>query len=396
MKVYIDKFDDLGNGIAKISNKICFIKHALPGETLEIEIIKDNKKYSKGKINNIITSSSLRVNPVCQYYLKCGGCNFLHLKHDEEINFKKNKIIKYFNKLDYFFNTINYNYRNKISLHIQDGKIGYFEEKTNDLIPINNCYLVKDKINKIIEIINKYIDNNSLGNITIRVNQKEESLVSINGNYKNISNLVNINIIDNLIYNDKVLKGNNYFYENILNYTFKVNYKSFFQVNILGLEKMVQVIKDFLENKNINKALDLYSGTSVFGIFMSPFVNEVVSIESNINASNDAKENKKMNNINNLEIINGLVEDNINKFQNIDLVLVDPARKGLDVKTINYLKKIASNYLIYIACGIDSLKRDIALLSNTYSVSKIYGIDMFPCTNHIESVVLLSLKTFEK
>ena len=300
--------------------------------------------------------------------------------------------MNYFNKLDNFYTTKNYNYRNKIVLHVKNGIIGFYKEKTNDLIEIKYCYLVKEKINKIISLLNQYKDSSFCGSITLRVNSSDESLVSIEGNYKYIDNLSNSNLIDNLIYNDKVLKGNDYFYEIIDNYKFKVNYKSFFQVNILGLLAIIKILKEFFKDKNFNTALELYSGTSVLGILISSFVSKVTSIEVNENATRDALHNVKINNIKNLKVINGLVEDNINKFHDIDFILVDPARRGLDKKTIKYLKEIKSKYLIYIACGIDSLKRDLVELNESYQVDNIYGIDMFPCTNNVECIALLSHK----
>ena len=392
MEVYINDFDDLGNGISRIENKVCFVKSSLPKELVDIKIIKENKNYSTGEIVNIIKKSELRIEPICKYYNECGGCNFLHLVNGEEINFKKRKIMNYFNKLDNFYTTKNYNYRNKIVLHVKNGIIGFYKEKTNDLIEIKYCYLVKEKINKIISLLNQYKDSSFCGSITLRVNSSDESLVSIEGNYKYIDNLSNSNLIDNLIYNDKVLKGNDYFYEIIDNYKFKVNYKSFFQVNILGLLAIIKILKEFFKDKNFNTALELYSGTSVLGILISSFVSKVTSIEVNENATRDALHNVKINNIKNLKVINGLVEDNINKFHDIDFILVDPARRGLDKKTIKYLKEIKSKYLIYIACGIDSLKRDLVELNESYQVDNIYGIDMFPCTNNVECIALLSHK----
>ena len=388
MKVNVLKYDDLGNGITYTYNKVCFIKHGIPGDVLLINITKNNKNYCEANIQEILTKSDLRINPVCEYYELCGGCNFLHLKKEEEINFKINRCLNYFNKLDYFYKTIDFNYRNKIILHAKDGEYGFYKEKTNDLVKINSCYLVKNKINEIIKVFHKNVDNNFSGSITIRVNNQDETLVSIIGNYKYVDNLVDNNLINNLIYNDKVIKGNDYFYEYVDDYKFKVHYKSFFQVNIKGLEIINKILKEFLSGKQINKALDLYSGTSVLGILISKYVNKVTSVESNTHASSDAKYNKNINNINNLEVINGLVENYIDKFQDIDLVILDPARRGLDKKTINYLKIIKSKYLIYIACGIDSLKRDLNLLNDTYNIEKIFGIDMFPNTNNQETICI--------
>ncbi len=388
MQVKVIKFDDLGQGISKINNKVCFIEKALPEEKLEIEVTKNSKDYSKGIIKNILKENKERIVPICKYYKECGGCNFLHTTLDLESKFKINKCINYFNINPTFIKTIDYNYRNKVVLHVKDGNLGYYKERTHDLIKIDYCYLLSNNLNLVIELFNKYKDSNFNGEILIRDNSKE-IIVSIDGEYKYLDKLINNNLITNLIYNSKVLKGKDYFLEIINDYKFKVHYKSFFQVNRIGLEKIEMILTYFLKDKKLNKVLDLYSGTSVLGIIMSKYAKEVISIEENKYASLDAKENLKLNNITNLEVINSKVEDYIEKFLDIDLVLVDPARSGLDKKSINYLKKLKSKYLIYISCEMISLKRDLESLKEIYNIKNIYLVDMFPRTNKVETIMIM-------
>ena len=392
MKVKILKYDDLGNGICLLDNKICFVKRALPLEVANIKIIKDKKSYSEAIILNLITSSEKRIKPNCLFYDKCGGCNFQHINDLEEKKFKIEKLKRYFNRLDNFYTTKNYYYRNKITLHVKNGVVGLYNEKSNDLIEIDFCYLISKKMNDVIKIFNNLRDNSFNGKILIRENSDSEIIVSVDGCYKYINTIKDDVTIDNLIYNDIVLKGKDYFIEKILSYQFKVHYKSFFQVNRLGLEKIFLILSNFLKGKKINTVLDLYSGTSVLGIYIASYVQNVISIESNSFATADACENIKINNVNNLKVVNGLVENNIDNFKNIDLIVVDPARRGLDKKTINYLNVIKSQYIIYIACGIDSLKRDLKQLSDNYKILELYGIDMFPKTNNIETIALLRKK----
>ncbi len=388
MQVKVIKFDDLGQGISKINNKVCFIEKALPEEELEIEVTKNSKDYSKGIIKNILKENKERIVPICKYYKECGGCNFLHTTLDLESKFKINKCINYFNINPTFIKTIDYNYRNKVVLHVKDGNLGYYKERTHDLIKIDYCYLLSNNLNLVIELFNKYKDSNFNGEILIRDNSNE-IIVSIEGEYKYLDKLINNNLITNLIYNSKVLKGKDYFIEVINDYKFKVHYKSFFQVNRIGLEKIEMILSNFLKDKKLNKVLDLYSGTSVLGIIMSKYAKEVISIEENKYASLDAKENLKFNKINNLEVINSKVEDYIENFLDIDLVLVDPARSGLDKKSINYLKKLKSKYLIYISCEMISLKRDLESLKEIYNIKNIYLVDMFPRTNKVETIMIM-------
>ena len=392
MKIEILDFDDLGSGIGKINEKVCFVKNGLPKEILKVKIIKENKNYSNCEMENIILKNKDRINPICPFYQECGGCNFLHATKSLENEFKLKKGEKFLGKIEKFYETREFNYRNKVIFHVKNGDIGFFKEKTNELVSINYCYLLNDKINEVLKLFLENKDLNFNGNILIRVNNLEESLVAITGSYKYIDLINNSNLINNLIYNDKVIKDNSYFYEVVSNYKFKVSYKSFFQVNLDGLISIKIILESFLQDKNIRNALDLYSGTSVLGIIISKYVKNVISVEENKSSTDDALINKELNKINNLQVINGRVEDYIDTFKNIDLIILDPARRGLDLKTISYLKKIKSKYLIYIACKMDSLRRDTKYLKDDYEVLENYLVDMFPRTNEVESVSILKLK----
>lgn len=392
MKIEILDFDDLGSGLGKINEKVCFVKNGLPKEILKVKIVKENKNYSNCEIENIILKNKDRINPICPFYQECGGCNFLHATKSLENEFKLKKGEKFLGKIEKFYETREFNYRNKVIFHVKNGDIGFFKEKTNELVSINYCYLLNDKINEVLKLFLENKDLNFNGNILIRVNNLEDSLVAITGSYKYIDLIKNSNLINNLIYNDKVIKGNSYFYEVVSNYKFKVSYKSFFQVNLDGLISIKIILESFLQDKNIRNALDLYSGTSVLGIIISKYVKNIISVEENKSSTDDALINKELNKINNLQVINGRVEDYIDTFKDIDLIILDPARRGLDLKTISYLKKIKSKYLIYIACKMDSLRRDTKYLKDDYEVLENYLVDMFPRTNEVESVSILKLK----
>lgn len=389
--VKIEKYDDLGNGITKINNKVCFVKRALPNEEVDIKIIKDKKNYLEGVIDKIIIPSSNRVESICPFYNDCNGCNFLHTTNDEEKKFKIDRCLNFFNMFNNFYETED-NYRNKIILHFNNNLIGYYKEQSHDIVEIDNCIIVNNKINEIIKILKKYLSNKDSGKVLIRCNYNEEILISIDGIYKRINSLIDNQLIDNILYNNKILKGKDYFIEQVFNYKFMVHHDAFFQVNRKGLEQIFNIIELYIKDKKIDNALDLYSGTSVLGIFISKYVEEVTSIEKNKNATEDAKYNIKLNNINNLKLINGKVEDYIDKFNNIDLIVVDPARSGLDKKTIEYLNRINSQYIIYISCNIHSLKRDLSLLKDNYDIEDINIVDMFRRTNNVETIVLLKNK----
>ena len=391
MKIKINKFDYFGRGIARNNDKVIFVNKAIPEEIVDIKIIKENKKYDEAMITKVIHASPNRINEICPFYDKCGGCNFLHTNYEVEKEFKINKAIELFGRCDNFYETSNFNYRNKVVLHVKDGKLGLFEENSNTLVNIDYCYLLIDNINKVIRDLNK-IDLSKIEKVIIKTYQNR-LMVHFFGE---INNIDIISYVDTLICNEKILKGNGYLEEEIDGKVFKIGCESFFQVNREGLLNIYKVIDRFLTNKKINKVLDLYSGISLWSILISDKVNEITSIEINREACINAKESIKKNNISNIKIINGNVKDYIDSFNNIDLVIIDPPRSGLDKKTREYLKMISSKFIIYISCDMHTLKRDLDNLKEVYEIKEVNLVDMFKRTYHVESVCLLCRKTVDK
>ena len=389
MKLDIIKFDHFGRGIGKNNNQVIFINGALPNEQVLANITNKKKKYCEGKIDKIIKKSDKRILSICPFYGKCSGCHFLHTTYEEEKKFKINKAIELLGKCDHFYETKGMNYRNKITLHVSNNSLGYYEEKSHKIVPINYCYLVSNGINKVINDF-KNFNLDSTKEIIIKENNGK-LLLDIKGNIKK-EDLLKLDYVDSIIANKKVIKGNGYLEEIIANKTFKITSEAFFQVNKEGLENIYYIISNYLKDKKINKMLDLYSGTSLWGILLSDFISDIVGIEINKEACLNAVDNIKKNNIYNIRVINGKVEDYINTFQKIDLCIVDPPRSGLDNKTKDYLKKISSKYLIYISCDMQTLRRDLNDLKDVYNVSEVNLVDMFKRTYHCEVVAILERK----
>ena len=391
MEVNINKFDHFGRGLGKVDNKVIFIEKALPGELVDIDLINEKKNYLEGRVIKIIKENKNRVKPICPLFDKCGGCNFLHTEYIVEKEFKLNKGKELLGKIDNFYETKKLNYRNKVTLHIKNNKIGLYEEKSNNIIKIDYCYLLNDLINNIIKDLNKINWNNYQATRVIIKSNQNKTLLDIDTNIDD--DFLNIfNYVDTIISNKRIVKGNGFIEEIIDNKVFKITSNAFFQVNKDGLENINLVIQDFLKNKTIKNVLDLYSGTSLWGILVSGKVEAVTSIEINKEATKNAIENINKNNINNVKVINGDVADYIDKFNNIDLVIIDPPRSGLDKKTREYLKRINSKYIIYVSCDMQTLKRDLNELNDVYKISSINLVDMFRGTYHVESIVILERK----
>lgn len=382
-EVIIDSVDINGNGVTRINNIVTFIPNALENEKLKIKITEIEKHFAYAEILEIIKSSNLRNEVKCPYYNKCGGCNFLHTSYENEINVKINNLEKLFNrKINYISNEDINNYRNKVTLHVLEGKIGYFNNKTHDLCEIDNCLLLNPKINLKIHDLNNY-DLNGIEEIMIRcINNK----IMINIKGKNINKNIKSIECDSLYINDEFISGEKYLIDEINNLKFSIYPNSFYQVN---KEVMTNIYNKAKEYAGLgNNLIDLYCGTGTIGLWLKDNFKNITGIEINNSSIKNANINKELNNAKNINFKLGDASI-INKYiNNIDTILVDPPRAGLSKSVINTLNNSKSNKIVYISCNPKTLKRDIDKLDN-YNIIEISACNMFPRTKHIECVCLL-------
>ena len=376
--------DNIGNGIGKINDMVIFIKGALLNEKVKVEVIDRKKNYLIGKIIEIINKSKYRIEVECKYNDLCGGCSFLHTTYNNEKNIKTKYLEKLFNrKIDYLNINNIYNYRNKVVLHVYEGKLGFYNDKTHDLCEIDSCLLLNPKINLTILNLKKY-NLSDVYEIMIRcINDK--IMINIKSNTDNI-NINNIEC-DSLYINDKFIKGNEYLIDEINNYKFSIYPNSFYQINKEGMTNIYNQASNYLGN--YNSLLDLYCGTGTIGIWVNNNKSKITGIEINKSSIKNANINLKLNNIKNIKFICNDAKNVKDKF---DSIIVDPPRSGLSKSVINYLNNSNSNKIVYISCNPNTLKRDIDLLSN-YELKEISYTDMFPRTRHVECVTLLCRKT---
>ena len=397
MKENIKRLDDFGRGITYINDKITFVSGALDTEDVEINVVEEKKNYNVAETVKVLKQSYERVDNDCKYFPICGGCNLRHFSKDKELEFKSNKvknILNKFGKVD--INTVPiysddfYNYRNKVVLRVVDNKLGLLEENSNNLVEIDECKLLNNKLNEILIKLKDLIKNEDINKIMLRIsNDDKEVMLSIDGNVKNIDKFKEIS--DSLIINGKPITKD-YITSNILDYKFHVRANSFFQVNGKVTEELYNEVIRHIKNINAKNVLDLYCGVGTIGISISKYVDKVVGVEIVKEAIDDALENKNINKVNNIEFINSSVDKVIDKFNNFDTIIVDPPRKGLDSKTKKYLQEINPNYIIYVSCDPVTLSRDIKDLSDNYKVKDVKVFNMFPRTYHCESITVLERK----
>lgn len=402
MKIKIEKLDHFGRGITYIDGKICFVSNALQEEIVELKITKETKKYYLGEAIDYIELSPDRVIEKCPYFNICGGCHLQHLSYHKENEYKQEKVkelLHQISRLNVKIKNIEFQepkyYRNKVTLHGSNHKLGYYKSGTNELIEINFCNLLDKKINKLIPVLQEIAKTNDIEEVIIRVdNNSEKLMVSLKGTIADISLL---EAVDVLIINNEIVTETKQIISQIGNRRYYLSLDSFFQVNKYLTKKLYDEVKKIVALTRPDTVLDLYCGTGTIGIYVSKFAKEVIGIDCSKSNINDANQNKVLNNTTNIKFICDRVENVIDSFSsNIDLIIVDPPRAGLDNKTILNLKRIKAKEIIYISCDPATLARDLKELSQGYEIQYIKPFNMFPRTYHVECVSLLYRKSFEK
>ena len=216
-------------------------------------------------------------------------------------------------------------------------------------------------------------------------------------NVKTIVKNINTKNTNVILGNDNiVLHGDGYIYDILGDYTFKISANSFYQVNPTQTELLYNEAIEMANLQKDDTLFDLYCGIGTIGIFASSYVKKVYGIEIVEQAIKDAKENAKINNVNNIEFIAGDVEKTFStllekKQVYPDVIFVDPPRKGLDNNTVNNILAVEPKKMIYISCNPATLVRDLKLLEEKYQVEKIQPVDMFPFSRHVETITILNL-----
>lgn len=396
----IEKLDHFGRGITKINDKIAFIEDAITGDEVIVKITKEKSKFILGEIEEIKIKSPYRRDGFCKYCDVCGGCNICNMIYEKQLEYKESKvreIVKRYLNEDIKINPIIYsneaNYRNKITLHVDGDQLGLYEKKSNTLVEIDECKLVDCKINEIIKRLKFFIKNteHNLKEIIIKKTTLDEVMIVIIGDIDKNTVLQSFSDIKSIYINDIALKEKT-ITEELGEFKFLISNDSFFQVNRFNTINLYNEVLRMLEGKIYKNVLDLYCGTGTISLFLSKTSQTVVGIEVVSSAIVSALENKKINNINNVKFINGKVEDYIDDFSNIDLIVVDPPRSGLDKKTIENILRIKPKDIVYVSCDPMTLVRDLNLLKEKYDILELTPVDMFPNTYHVECVCALKLK----
>ncbi|MEE8807545.1 MAG: 23S rRNA (uracil(1939)-C(5))-methyltransferase RlmD [Lactimicrobium sp.] len=422
-----------GAGVVRNDDFVFFVPGLLRGEEAEIGITALKKTYGFGRIVRLIKPSSHRVKPICDVYKRCGGCQLMHMDHEEQCYFKEEKVKMCFRQNagieiepEHIMTAEPYfNYRNKVQIPVQVNhgtiEMGFYQPHTNTIIPFTTCYAESELSNQIVNTLHtlfaKYHCASAMRHVLIKhahvtgevmvvfivreypFEGKEELCQELLKQYpqiKSLSVIVNKRT-DNVILDGKeiLLAGNPWIEEELLGCRFRISARSFYQINPYTTPLLYQTAIDSAKLTKNDVLVDLYCGTGTMGIIAAKYCKKVYGIEIVPDAIKDARKNAEINNVENIEFVNADAGQGAQRIirskLKVDAMIVDPPRKGCSKDTLDAMVKIAPKRLVYVSCDPATLARDTAYLTKCgYELKSIKPFDMFPNTNHVETVVLMS------
>lgn len=373
----------------------------------------------------------------CPHRKKCGGCQIQNLSYKKQLSFKQVKLIKLLGKYHHINEIIGmenpYHYRNKVQAAFSERKgeiiSGVYQSSTHNIVPVDSCLIEDQKADEIIVTIRKLLKSFKLrafNDVTMKgflrhvlikrgfssgeimvvlvtsvmdFPKESKFINALLSRHPEITTIVqNVNNkFTSLILGDesRVLYGNGYIEENLCGFRFRISPKAFYQINPIQTEVLYNKALDFAELTGKEKVLDAYCGTGTIGIIASQKAGKVVGVELNPDAVKDAKVNAKLNSVENIEFY----EDDAGKFmvktaqkgETFDVVIMDPPRAGASLEFLRCLVELSPKKVVYVSCNPETLARDLSFLTRKgYKVRKIQPVDMFPHTEHVETVALLS------
>ena len=432
-----------GEGIGKADGFTVFVKDAVIGDTVTAKIIKAKKNYGYGRLMEVLKPSPYRVKPKCEFARQCGGCQLQALSYDQQLVFKTNKVKGHLERIGGFTDIPMepiigmdelFHYRNKAQFPVgrnKEGKIvtGFYAGRTHNIIENRDCALGvaenKEVLDRVIAHMEKYgIEpyNEATGkglvrHVLIRYGYftkevmvclilngnklpKEEQLVKSLCEIPGMTSItINVNKKrSNVILGEEIclLWGQEYITDRIGDISYQISPLSFYQVNPMQTQKLYAKALEYADLHGEETVWDLYCGIGTISLFLAQKAKFVRGVEIVPAAIENAKENAKLNGLENTEFFVGKAEEVLPREYKkngvyADVIVVDPPRKGCDETLLETMIEMNPERIVYVSCDSATLARDLKYLCERgYELRKVCPVDQFGMTVHVETVVLLS------
>jgi len=442
-----------GKAVARVDNRVIFVPFVVPGDVVDIQVVKKKKSFFEGRAVKFHKYSEKRIDARCEHFGLCGGCKWQNMDYADQLHYKQKQVVDnlerigglefpevmpiigseniyfYRNKLEYTFSNRRWfvekpdpdkpQNRNGLGFHLP----GMFDR----ILDIENCYLQREPSNAIrlaardfaLEKEYEFYDvktwDGYLRNLIIRTSSTGDLMVIMVFRYvdhikmpalldhlaENFPEITSLMYVINDKRNDDIsdlevqlYKGADHIMEEMDGLKFKIGPKSFFQTNRDQALKLYNTTLEFAGLTGDETVYDLYTGTGTIAAFLARHAGKVVGIEYIETAIRDANENSSLNDIQNTHFYAGdmhkvLTDSFIEENGRPDVVVTDPPRAGMHEKVVHQILKIAPEKVVYVSCNPATQARDLAMMASAYTIEKVQPVDMFPQTHHVENVVLL-------
>lgn len=359
------------------------VEGGIPGESVTVEVLRRFPEHLGTRVVEVAEASSDRVEPECRYAPVCTGCQWQHVTYERQLRYKHDMVkgalepipsLRDARVLPTLPAPQQLGYRNhaRFSVGRKLGEVGYINAITRSLVPVERCLLMHDSINEVLAATQKRVKGMTQFSVRVGVATGDR--------------LVQPRLTGTGL---GIASGGQHLRELMLGREFRIAGSSFFQVNTLQAERMVELVRDRLQLSGKEILIDAYAGVGVFAVLLAPFVRKVIAIEDSPSAVADGARNAE--GLDNVEMVLGRTEEVLADLDShVDAVILDPPRVGCHPDVIAALGRLAPDRVVLISCDIEAMARDLAaLVDGPFVLDEVQPVDMFPQTRHIENVSFL-------
>jgi len=404
----LEKFTYGGDTMGRLDDgRAVFVPFGLPGERVRVRLTEEKKNFARGEVVDVLESSPDRIDAKCKHFGECGGCHYQNLTYEKQLTAKTEILIDQLKRIGKIENPPvkpmvacpnPWNYRNHVQFSLtKDGKLGYVSPlpmgEGLGVRAITECHLPGPSINDFWHQL-EFEPETNIERVSLRAGNDDDLMLILESDSPEPPELeIEAGVSVTHIYeeNTVVIAGNDHIVIRVLDRDFKVSAASFFQVNTVMAEKMVNHLITQLPITQSTTLLDIYCGVGLFSAFFAPKCGRVIGIESSESACEDFTVN--LDEFDNVELYEGMAEDVlpglVGHVSNVTCAIVDPPRAGLDKRVVDGILKLSPQVIAYVSCDPSTLARDAArLINGGYRLKEVTPFDLFPQTYHIESISL--------